>query len=231
MKTLQHRDNGGNSVEVAPPVWRVGGQRELLPVVERKIVGNQRKNEAAQAFNLGTYIAELDFRESYGRPAKAISCRESLQKLADNIQLSSCYNDAHFKELMDGSINLDSLIIVKQRQFKEMSSYLRSFDQEGLAVAILAGEWLETVYITCLMEKIARTPGLREKITYQKVELNRLNLLLAAYYPNQELAQVFDELTAIYEPVALETGITNEQLRQLLGALERVREKGRWLCG
>jgi len=145
---------------------------------------------------------------------------QAIKTLADGIRVGQFFDFTTLKRLATNNQNLDSLMYISVQNFNQMDRYLRENKRSNLSSLIVAGVWIESMYL--LGEVIKESPNaeLSEKIGEQKIILGNLMILLRNYERDPKFKQLIDDLTEIQE-VYKDVVITLEK-----GEPEMVEEDG-----
>lgn len=158
-------------------------------------------NSYTKALNLGIYGTDLGYTNIYEKNQDAIFYLNSIRDLADDLSIGQFFQFGTIKRLATQSQNLDSLLLITTQNFNDINAHLQSKKRSNLSVLLLAGSWLEAVYITC---KVAEeTPGnqrLMEKIGEQKIVCENIKFLLSIYKDkNPFINSLFEDMSKLNE--------------------------------
>lgn len=148
-----------------------------------------------KALNLGVYGTDLSYLNVYDRTPESISYLSVIKKLTDQLGISSSFDQSFFSSVEKNINNKDSLLILLSKTYRNTDSYLRVNDRKNIGALILAGGWVESLYI---LTKIGKTTNEREiinRIGEQKHPLdNLIEILTPYYYKSQEFSTIIDGL-------------------------------------
>lgn len=205
-----------------------------------------------KSFNIGVYGGDLGYINMYEKSYLALSYLNSIKKLADDIKVGHFFDFETIKRLASNSTKLDSLIYISTSNFNKMDSYLQSQHRSNLSALIVAGTWLEGLYIATQVALEANNMTLVERIGEQKIVLDQILLILSAYAQNDYFSETIDNFNLIkdeYEQVTISydyqepdmevvngimvivdnssstVNITTEQVEQIGRVVEEVRIK------
>ncbi|MCX7985912.1 MAG: hypothetical protein N2662_03130 [Bacteroidales bacterium] len=244
-------ENISSPIEIAALIKEMGVpfNRDFLAPTD--YVSNYSTNYA-QAFALGVFSADLGYLNMYNKTGSVIDYLTTIKNLADAINVGQYFDFATLKRLASNSSNVDSLKYISVHSFNQIDQNLRQRKRGNLSALIIAGAWLEGIYITIQVSKIKPDPKLLEKIGEQKIILSDLMTLLASYakdpifknYVNEfnSIKAKFDEVQITYEqgePVTVvENGmmtvvqkdrsivhITTQQLNDISQTVELIRNR------
>ena len=201
-------ENISSPVEIAALIKNLGSpfSKDILAPTEYT---NNYNTNYAQAFALGVFSADLGYLNMYNKTGSVIDYLSTIKKLADAISVGQYFDFTTLKRLASNSSNVDSLKYISVHSFNQMDQSLRERKRGNLSALIIAGAWLEGIYITVQVAKDKPDPKLIDKIGEQKIILSDLMLLLASYakdpifknYTNEFklIKSKFDEVTITYE--------------------------------
>ncbi len=150
-----------------------------------------------QAFNLGIYGADLGYLNMYNKTSAVIEYISAIKTLADGIRVGQFFDFSTLKRLATNNQNLDSLMYISVHSFNQMDKYLRSNKRSNLSALIVAGVWVEGLYLATQVAKEAPHPELADRIGDQKILLNDLLLILQNYQSDKHFAKLIKELNKI----------------------------------
>jgi hypothetical protein len=146
----------------------------------------------------------------YSKTTVSIDYLKSIKKIADKLKIGQFFDFSTLKRLASSSENIDSLIYISQRNFKQMDEYLRENNRSNLSALMIAGAWLEGLYLTSEVYKSDPDPQLREAIGEQKVMMSNLMILLENYRNNPDFQDLIKDYKRIHK-IFKEVNITIEQ--------------------
>jgi len=174
-----------------------------------------------QAMILGIYGADLGYLNMYGKTSVAVDFLTSIKKLANKLKIGQFFDFQTLKRLASSNENVDSLIYISQRNFNQMYKYLRENNRSNISVLMMAGVWIEGLYLTGQVYKMDPDPELREAIGEQKIMLSDLMILLRNYERDPDFAALIEDYEDIYD-LFKKVKITYEQ-----GEPEQITEDGK----
>ena len=152
----------------------------------------------AKAFNLGIFGTDLGYLNMYGRTSLVLDYITAIKNLADGINVGQFFDFATLKRLATNNQNIDSLVHISQQSFNRMDSYLQRNSRGNLSILMVAGVWVEGLYLsTQFLKERPNEKRLAESICEQKLMLDQLILILKNYGREQYIADLIDELTTI----------------------------------
>ncbi|GAB4254255.1 MAG: hypothetical protein Kow0079_10410 [Vicingaceae bacterium] len=166
-------------------------RKELLNPIEN-ISNYTVQNE--QAINLGVYGADLSYVNIFDQTQEALFYLNGAKKLADQLGVLNAFDESSL-ERMEENINIrDSVMTIISDSYWKVDTYLKSVGQEHLSALVVAGGWIEGLYIGTQMNALTQDKPLSKKIADQKHSLNNLIALLNIYKNNEEVNRIKNKL-------------------------------------
>jgi hypothetical protein len=190
-------------------------------------VQNVDKYTAAskQALNLGIYGADLSYASVNNQTQESMFFTSCAKKLADRLGVSNAFDDATLERMEKNMNNRDSLLSIISETYWTVDAYLKENERDNISALMIAGGWVEGLYIATQVSRVKATPELKQRIAEQKLSLHDLLGLMETYEGTDEaLASVKADLTAIaalFEGVAepaASAEVTQENGVALIGA-------------
>jgi len=160
---------------------------------------DQYNTNLKQALTLGIYGADLGYLNMYNKTSIAIDYLKSIKKLANKIRVGQFFDFETLKRLATNNENLDSLMYISQRNFNQMDKYLRENNRSNLSSLMVAGVWIEGLYLSCKVYQYNPDPELREAIGEQKIMLSDLMILLKNFENDPDFAKLIKDYEVLYD--------------------------------
>ncbi|PKP39270.1 MAG: hypothetical protein CVT98_02465 [Bacteroidetes bacterium HGW-Bacteroidetes-15] len=159
-----------------------------------------------KAIGLGIYGADLGYINMYERTSLVINYITTIKSLADGIQVGQFFDFSTLSRIATNRENIDSLMLVSQQSFNRIDNYLRETNRSHLSVVIIAGVWIEGLYLSTRVAQDSKNPRINETIGEQKMIMGHLMLLLNNYKRDPNIAQLikdFEEIQDLYKEVKI----------------------------
>jgi hypothetical protein len=156
------------------------------------------------AYSLGILGADLGYLNVYEKTGSSVSYLSSINRLADGLKVSQFFDFNTIKRLATSNSSIDSLMYLSVHSFNQMDDYLRQTDRSNLSSLMVAGVWIEGMYLITQVAKEKPDPQLAEYIGEQKVTLNDLLVILKNYEKDDQFAALikdFEQLKNVFEKV------------------------------
>lgn len=206
----------------------------------------------SKAFNLGVFGADLGYLNMYSKTSSVMEYITVIKKLAEGISVGQFFDFTTLKRLATNNENIDSLMYISVHSFNVMDKYLQKNNRANLSALMVAGVWVEGIYLATQVQKDKPNKKLAENIGEQKTMLAELLIILNNYKKDKYINDLITELNTIkaqFDPITIsiikgepeqivENGmltikqnersvvnITDEQLTNIINTTEQVRNK------
>jgi len=183
--------------------------------------------EKDMAINLGIYGADLAYSTTYQMKQETLNYLKVSKDLVEKLNISAGFTPELAKKVEENLENKDSLILTITNSFYETYRYLVENEKESLSLLVVAGSWIEGVYITTQIAYTSRDNTEFIKIlANQKAPLMKLMELMEPRKDVPEVKELMDKLAPVQEVYNQIEGenITNEHFEKLMEIITSVRE-------
>lgn len=156
-----------------------------------------------KALNLGVYGLDLIYMNIYEKTLSTVNYISSVKRLADNLNVGQFFDFSLLKK-MSSTNNRDSLINTSTNSFLKMNSYLRENKRGAVSALIMAGSWIEGVYISGQIAMKTQNKELRDRIGEQKIALDNILIILGTYKNDPDISKLITQMESLkkeYEKV------------------------------
>ncbi len=148
-----------------------------------------------QALNLGVYGTDLSYINIYERTPQSISYLNAIKNLSQELGLTSTFSPEFFERIEQNINRKDSLVVMLSHSFLKANTYLRESERTEIGALVLAGGWVESIYILSQLAKTTSSRELINRLGEQKHPLdNLIEVLTPMYYRSEECAKLVDKL-------------------------------------
>ncbi len=148
-----------------------------------------------QALNIGVYGTDLGYLTIYNQNTSTISYFNIVKKISEELGLHQALSSKQLKETEAKIEQQDSLLFFLTNTYRHFDSYLKENNRKEIGALIIAGGWIESLYILSQTIKDNPTRQLINRLGEQKQPLNNLiELLSFYYYESQNYTQLIDSL-------------------------------------
>lgn len=134
-----------------------------------------------QALNLGVYGADLSYASVFNHTQESMFYTACCRKLADHLGVTQAFNDSTLELMQSKSNDRDALLDIISETYWGVDAYLKENGRENISALMVAGGWIEGLYIATQVAVTNDTPELRQRIAEQKHALGDLMGLLGSY--------------------------------------------------
>ncbi len=182
----------------------------------------------SQALNLGIYGADLSYATLYNMNQDVINYLDVIRELANNLKMSRIYSRALYDDIKNSYDNKEDLVEILTEAFDETYAYLTENEQQSLALLVVAGAWVEGMYITTnISESVYHVEGISRVLLEQKASFQTF-LDIAQPHDDDpvvsEILEILDPVRAVYETVE-DNSLTLKNVEDITKVISEVREK------
>lgn len=234
-------------METASLLKKAGAEYDKDILNDVKKVDNYT-SASGQAINLGIYGADLSYASVYNNTQESMLYTSCVQKLAKKLDVSSAFDENVVARMEKNRSERDSLLNIISEAYWNVDAYLKENQRDHISALMMAGGWVEGLYIATRVTALHDTPELRQRIAEQKLPLKDLIELVSTYSSDdQALGTMLNDLRGLetlYEGVvgpgggstvtqeggvtviggtAPTASLTNEQLKALTDKVASIR--------
>lgn len=174
---------------------------------------------ASRALNLGVYGSDLSFTSIFDQTQESMLYLRCTNKLATSLGISGAFDESTTSRIEANLENRDSLLTIISDSYWNADSYLKDNGQPGVSALIIAGGWVEGLYIATQIANTTKNNDISTRIGEQKLSLDNLVALLDSYKTtNEGVNDMFlqlQELKKIYDTIptkAAETSASTDKV-------------------
>jgi hypothetical protein len=196
--------------KVAKVFYAVPSPSELSAMIKatganyNKNILNPASNEAKytsiiqKAMNLGVFGADLSYTSTFDQTQEAMVYMGVCKKLADGLGITGAINENTVKRMEKNLNNKDSLLKIISDTYLETDIYLKNNDRAGVSALVVAGGWIEGLYISVnIASQNTNNQMIVKRIAEQKLILENLIGLLETNEANDNAPEMMAELKAL----------------------------------
>jgi hypothetical protein len=182
-------------------------------------VNNYNTNKS-MALNLGIYTCDLSFASLYDQTQLIINYMNAAKKMADGLGILDAIGDEDINQLEQNIHNTDIIMEIVSKTYLNSNSYLEDNGQPAIAAIVLAGGWIEGLYISTQLVDINDFDGnkLVGRIIDQKLSVDILINLLEESRGNpaiDELLTQVNSIKVVFDKITLKTTPVRPEYDQL----------------
>jgi hypothetical protein len=181
---------------------------------------NKYNTSFKMAYSLGVFGADLGYLNIYDKSTQVMDYLAAINKLADGIKVGQFFDFETLQRLATSRENIDSLMFISVNSFNNMDAYLRENYRGHLSALMIAGTWIEGLYLVTQVASEKSNPELAERIGEQKVNLDNILLILNNYKQHAQVTELIDLLNE------LKNEFDNVEITYEIGEPETVEQDG-----
>jgi len=160
-------------------------------------VGNNSKytSQFQKCVNLGVYGADLAYLNIYEQMPLVMNVFSVAKVLANDLDLLATFNSELVSRVEKNIDNNDSLLYIMTNTYRDIDIYLKESHRQKEGALILAGGWVEAMYILTQLAVDTKNQELIQHVGESKQPLDNLVKILTPYYSgNKEIKELLDAL-------------------------------------
>lgn len=161
-------------------------------------------NSYKKALNMGVYGADLGYLNTYEKTQEAITYFSVIKTLSQELGIINSLKKDTFERIEKNLSNQDSLLHLLSNSYQDIDIFLKSNDQGHIGALILAGGWIESLYLLSRFSE-NNNQELISRLGENKNPLENLIKVISLYTENNRIYQVLLEkliaLEMIYQNV------------------------------
>lgn len=184
-------------IETAALIQKSGAEydKNILNPVENAAKYETTKN---RAINLGVYAADLSVASVFDQTQEAMFFISNCKKLSDGLGISEAFSTSTVERIEANINEKDSLLFLISDSYWQTDAYLQENDLANLSALIIAGGWIEGLYVATQLQKASNSNLLKKRIAEQKFSLSHLLEILVTYKEDEKVQGVYNELLDLY---------------------------------
>ena len=155
--------------------------------------------EFFKAINLGIYGSDLTISSTFDQTQESMVFLKCVNVLAGNLGVNSAFDQRMFDRIQNNDSNKDSVLQIITDSFKKVDEILKNNNRPGTSAIILAGCWIEGLYVSCQMAEVVNAESIIKTILSQKESLKNLIALLEDVSLQNNEKFVLDDLKGLHQ--------------------------------
>jgi hypothetical protein len=198
-KTRNIFHNIPSPMETAGLLKKAGAEYDKHILNDVKNVDNYT-SASRQALNLGIYGADLSYASVFNNTQESMLYTACAQNLAKRLDVSNAFDQRTVDRMEENRNDRDSLLNIISETYWNVDAYLKEAGRDNISALMIAGGWLEGLYIATQVTRTNDTPELRQRIAEQKLSLGQLIELMNTYSTDDPaVSGVYNDLKALNE--------------------------------
>ena len=151
----------------------------------------------SKALNFGIYSCDLSYCSIFEIGSEALKYFKTVKQLGDQIGVSSAIKPEVLKRLEGNIGNPDSLSVITDDVYFSSFEALESSKQGPTLSLVVAGGWIESLFIATSLAKFEAKSPVVERLADQKYTLDNLIEFLKKYKDDANVAGVLAQFTEL----------------------------------
>jgi hypothetical protein len=183
--------------------------------------------ESSRALNLGVYGADLNVASIYDQTQESMLFFKCVSIIAKSIGVSDSFDENMGDRMTANQSNRDSTLSIITQAFKSADLTLRKNNRPGTSSLLVAGAWIEGLYVACQTAKETKSEAIVKEIFNEKESLNNLMELLQSSKLPEETAYVLEDLKSLKTIIdsKIDTQFTVDAMKELDSKITELRTK------
>lgn len=161
-------------------------------------------SKEARALVMGALGADLGYAVLFDDGQHALSTMKAIERLGAELQLTHAFETTIVERFRDNLSSSDSLLRLSGMAFRAADEYLEQDQREDVSALVLAGGWLEVLYLTVNDPQAASAKAIRDRIAQQGKGLESVVGLLEDHAADSPLLPGLRRLQMLYGDVGME---------------------------
>lgn len=171
--------------------------------------------EYKMALTMGVYTVDLGYANLHNKTQDAIKYLEATKKMTDGLKVSQFFDFEKIKSITEEGKDLNQLIITTGMGLDKMRQGLEEEKRGETITLIVAGGWLEAMYLATQVADKSDKKELKEKIADQKIVISELIKMFETNKgTSKHLADIYEDFRRINEAFA-NISVKNEEGKEV----------------
>lgn len=168
--------------------------------------GNSYISEYQQALNLGVYGADMGYSVLYKQKNTTLNYLSVIQNLTNELGLDAAFDKTFLDKFESQTEDDQEMIELMSEAFKQADNFLKQSNRKDVSAWILAGGWIESMYIACELSEKINNDSIQKRIGEQKQTIHTIIDILSEYNSkniNNDLIGELNSLNVLLEKVEI----------------------------
>lgn len=148
-----------------------------------------------KALNIGIYGTDLGYLNVYNQTPEVITYFSTIKDLSEDLGIDNALKEELIHRIENNIDNEDSLLYFLSNTYRKFDSYLNDNNRKEIGALIIAGGWIESLYILSQHAVSSENRNIINRLGEQKHPLdNLIEILSPYYYKSDEYTEMIDGL-------------------------------------
>lgn len=153
--------------------------------------------ESSKAANLGIYGSDLSIASAFEQTQESIIFLKCVNALAGDLGVNGAFDQHMFDRMESNKTNKDSTLEIITNAFKSADQILKTNNRPATSAIILAGAWIEGLYVSCKISETLKSEEVVKSILKQQESLKNLVILLESSKLDEGSRYMLDDLITL----------------------------------
>lgn len=153
--------------------------------------------ESSKAANLGIYGSDLSIASAFEQTQESIIFLKCVNALAGDLGVNGAFDQHMFDRMESNKTNKDSTLEIITNAFKSADQILKTNNRPATSAIILAGAWIEGLYVSCKISETLKSEEVVKSILRQQESLRNLVILLESTKLDEGSRYILDDLITL----------------------------------
>ena len=200
----------------------------ILDICNPKENVDKYVTEAKRAINMGVYSADLCYASTYNQQSNVMDYTQTIRALIDALDMTRAVDPELASKMEDNENNREGMTELISNSFYDSYDYLNRNGRGPVSLMIVAGSWIEGLYIaTHISQETFENKEMIKILQSQKEPLVKLVELLGKVEGEPNLSEISNDLQPLYKIYTSvdDNSLSEEQMNNLRKEIEIVRAK------
>lgn len=200
----------------------------ILDICNPKENVDKYVTEAKRAINMGVYSADLCYASTYNQQSNVMDYTQTIRALIDALDMTRAVDPELASKMEDNENNREGMTELISNSFYDSYDYLNRNDRGPVSLMIVAGSWIEGLYIaTHISQETFENKEMIKILQSQKEPLVKLVELLGKVQGEPNLSEISNDLQPLFQIYTSvdENSLSEEQMNNIRKEIEIVRAK------
>ena len=189
---------------------------------------NKYTSDNFKAINLGLYGADMVYANVYEQSQESMLYLKCVNSLCRNLGITGAFDEKTAERLETNKENKDSLLSIVSKSFTRADEFLRENQRPGTSSLMVAGGWIEGLFLSGKVAEKAKTKKIIQKMSQQKKSITDLITLLENAKVSGDASFVLDglkDLKSTYDKIPDNTIMTDDLLAEINNKVFQLRAR------
>jgi hypothetical protein len=153
--------------------------------------------ESVKAANLGIYGSDLSIASSFEQTQESMTFLKCVNLLATDLGIANAFDQRMVDRMEANKQSKDSTLEIITGAFRNADEILKANHRPATSSIILAGAWIEGLYVSCQIAEDQKSESIIKSIISQKESLKNLVVMLEASKLDDASTYILVDLKAL----------------------------------